>query len=146
MKNEKISKALSRPEPVNKSNVPLALLCTGLSLYAGEGTKRGSTVDFANMDVKIIKVWLKFIRTLGVRDSRIRIRVKTNKNLKQKDERFWSEKTKIPLTQFNKAWLVDSKNHRDHGVCYVRVNDKNLLKKINFWVSELFDQFLGDTG
>src|SRR3989344_9286503 len=49
------------------------LLIAGLMLYYGEGAKTNRTVDFANSDVRMLKIFIKFLRVIcGVQEKRLR--------------------------------------------------------------------------
>ena len=50
------------------------LKVAGSMLYWAEGTLKRSTIDFANSDPRMIKLFLKFLREIcGVREERLRL-------------------------------------------------------------------------
>lgn len=97
-------------------------------LYLGEGSKkqRGSLM-FGNSDPSIIRLFLRLLRCCyDVNENKFRctLQCRADQNIK-KLENFWSQVTKIPLTQFYKA-RVDprtigrpSKNPDYKGVCRI---------------------------
>lgn len=113
----------------------------GAMLYWGEGAKTGklrknNSVDFANSDPRMIKVFLVFLRKFcNIDESRLRclLYCYSNQNVK-KLVRFWSKTTKIPLSQFTKPYIKEDnrKNTRkmEYGLVHIRYNDKKLLIEI----------------
>lgn len=95
-------------------------LIAGLALYWGEGGKT-RRVEFCNSDPKMIKfllLWLKVC--FGVQNEDIKCCVGINQLHKKRDQivkAYWSEVTKIPLSQFNKTSFkkVESKKIYDNA-------------------------------
>ena len=122
--------------PLSKRELFLA----GLFLYWGEGTKahRGE-LTVSNTDPKVIKFSLYwFIRILKVPKNKIKILVHLYKDMDVKKELlFWSELTKIPLSQFRKPYIkktslksINYKGTFGHGTCNIRIADTRLLEKV----------------
>lgn len=112
------------------------LLIAALMLYMGEGTKNGPTVDFVNSDIRILRVFIKFLREICVVDERkIRIYLYcfSDQNPQELID-FWSEQLSVDQSQFTKPYIRTcyGKNTRrmSHGVVHIRYNDKRLLEKI----------------
>lgn len=111
------------------------LKVAGAMLYWAEGYKsdKSSGVDFANSDVEMVAVFMKFMRSVYKLDeSRFRILLYCYSNqdvnlLKQ----YWSKVTRIPLNQFSKPYVRKDfrKNGRimKHGMVHIRYSDKKLL-------------------
>lgn len=112
----------------------------GLTLWWAEGTKIrpdkrwknkfNYSVEITNTDPEIITIFLRFIRIrLGVQNERIKIQLQIHQGDKQNDlERYWSEITGIPRSQFNKTIIrpVGNKLGKSKGTCKVRIHSKNL--------------------
>lgn len=90
-----------------KQNLSLAdkkLKIAGIMLYWAEGgkanpAKRMWTVDFANSNPKMIKLFLKFLRQIcGVDESRLRVLLYcyANQNVETL-KKYWTKITEIPL-------------------------------------------------
>lgn len=81
-------------------------LILGLALYAGEGTKGGNKVCFANTDPRMIWVFATWLRRFfEVDESRLRVKLYLHEGLDLEAAfRFWSELTGIPLDQFTKPY------------------------------------------
>ena len=81
-------------------------LVLGLALYAGEGTKGGNTVCFANSDPRMIWVFTTWLRRFfEVDESRLRVRLYLHEGLDLETAiRFWSELSCVPPDQFTKPY------------------------------------------
>ncbi|OGN19170.1 MAG: hypothetical protein A3F25_01150 [Candidatus Yanofskybacteria bacterium RIFCSPHIGHO2_12_FULL_45_19b] len=114
-------------------------LVAGLFLYLGEGSK--STwweTGISNSNPAIIRFvifWLTKI--LKVPKNKIKIYLHLYKNMDIKKELgFWSETTKIPLTQFRKPYVKKTSSLAidyftfGHGTCNVLVNGGDIKNKI----------------
>ncbi len=102
------------------------LLVAGTALYAGEGTKGGNTVGFANSDPRMIMLicsWLR--RFFDIVESRLRLRLYLHAGLDlEAAMRFWSSLTEIPLQQFRTPYRAEADtslrlNKHAHGCVYV---------------------------
>jgi len=50
------------------------LKVAGIMLYWAEGARKGSTVDFANSDPDMIRIFVKFLRNIcGIKEERLRV-------------------------------------------------------------------------
>jgi hypothetical protein len=102
------------------------LLMAGLGLYAGDGSKRGGEVRFANSDPRLIRlfcVWLR--RFFDVDPTRQRVRLYLHDGLDlQAATTFWAGVTEIPETQFTKPYRATPvqgirHNKHEHGCAHV---------------------------
>ncbi len=77
-----------------------------LALYAGEGAKGDGSVIFANSDVRLMIVFLTWLRqTFEIDESRLRMRLYLHADLDvDRAIAFWSDSLGIPHSQFNKAY------------------------------------------
>jgi transcriptional regulator with XRE-family HTH domain len=103
------------------------LLIAGTALYAGEGAKADGSVVFANSDVRLVVLFLRFLRHyFEVDESRLRVRVYLHAGLDlDAATRFWSQATGIPVPQFGKPYRAvpdASIRHSKHlyGCAYVK--------------------------
>lgn len=111
----------------------------GIMLYWAEGYKsvHGNTVDFANSDPVMIKVFLNFLRTSFVIDEtklRVYLYCYSNQNVEELI-RHWSSVCRIPRSQFSKPYVrtdfnTEQKRKMAFGMIHVRYNDKKLLLEI----------------
>jgi len=130
--------------PSFKRHLPLnsyerELEVAGIMLYWAEGYKsiHGNTVDFANSDPVMIKVFLNFLRTsfvIGETKLRVYLYCYSNQNL-QELIRQWSSICHIPRSQFSKPYVrtdfnPEQKRKMALGMIHVRYHDKKLLLEI----------------
>jgi len=137
-----------------KKLLPLSkreLFLAGLFLYWGEGTKanKGELV-ISNTDPKVITFSLHwFIKILKVPKKKIKILVHLYKDMNiEKELQFWSELTKIPLSQFRKPYIkkthsksVIYKGAFGHGTCNIRIADTRLLEKVLMIIKAMGDYY-----
>ncbi len=128
----------SKKEVNNLINDPLFL--PGLMLYWAEGAKTNEHVKLSNSDSLMIKFMMKWFRKIcKVPEKKFRIALHIHSLHCRKDtEKYWSEITGIPLSQFNKTFVKPtSLRHRTkilyNGTCNIVVFDKNLFRRINGW-------------
>ena len=117
------------------------IYCIGLGLYWGEGYKRGSQeLGFTNSDPNMIIFFIKWLNLVyGVKKPDLILRVSINEVHGDRIkivEKFWSEKTNVPLGQFTKSSLIKSiskksyKNSHTHmGTLRVKVRKGTSLRR-----------------
>lgn len=146
-KKKIINEALKNLGKISKRD----LFIIGISLYWGEGFKKDSRLGFANSDPAMIKLFVNWLIINGVPEKDIRLRVGLNishKNRIKAVEKYWSEQTKIPLTQFQKpffqkfTWKKEFPDPEKYfGVLRIRANNQvSLFIKIQAWIEGLRKQ------
>ncbi len=114
-----------------------SLHLAGLMLYWAEGAKTGHTVDFANSNAIMNKIFLEMLRNIyQVNEQRLRILLYCYSN--QSSESLlhhWSEFLKIPLEQFTKPYIrydfdISKSQKMAHGLIHIRYADSRLLSQI----------------
>jgi len=122
------------------------LKIAGVMLYWAEGTLLHNTVDFANSNPEMIKIFLKFLREIcGIKEERLRVYLyayeyQDIESLKE----FWQRSTRIPIAQFTKPYIRKnnlnvSQRKLPYGLVHIRYNDKKLLALITSWIKEYID-------
>ena len=119
----------------------------GVMLYWAEGGKTQRSVRFSNGDPEMIKIMMKFFREVcEVPESKFRGYIHIHPHLDHVNaEAFWSEITKIPLSQFFKTYRIQnrsSKNKKDSlplGVMDIYVLDTKLFLQISGWAKAIFN-------
>ncbi len=144
-KNTKVKprKALNDTKVYHIDNSHILNL-VGMTLYWSEGSKQPNRiVEFVNSDPNTIKIFMKFLRSLEISESRLRARVKIYdfQNL-QKCQKFWSDITDIPIDQFQKPIIRETKPVRNHmltsyGTLTVRYHSMRLFVVMNNAINEL---------
>ena len=102
-------------------------LMAGLGLYAGDGSKGGNEVAFANSNPDLIAFWCAWFRRFFEPDeARLRVHLYLHEDLDlDVAEDFWAQLTGIPRSQFHKAYRAAPgahlrRNRHVHGCCHVR--------------------------
>lgn len=112
------------------------LFIAAVMLYYGEGAKTGTTVDFANSDELVVKLFLKFLRKIcRVNEKRLRFYLYCFSDQNpRKLINFWSSLLRVERSQFTKPYVRPIFNRggrvMKNGVIHVRYSDKKLLEKI----------------
>jgi len=90
------------------SKNPFFLIC--LSLYWAEGNKKTEHFQFTNSDPCAIKAIMRWLRKIcKISEDEIKIRLYTHKIfLNENYEKFWSEITAIPISNFQKTIYKDT--------------------------------------
>lgn len=121
----------------------------GIALYWGEGFKKDHQVGFANIDSKMIKFFIYWLKTcFNLKNKNLIVRVTSNYRYKEKIrimENFWSNELHIPLNQFSKPffqktiWKKQYENPNNYyGVLRIKVRKSvNLLRKIYGFIEGL---------
>ncbi len=124
------------------------LKIAGIMLYWAEGAKHRYTVDFANSDSQMIKIFLRFLREIcGIAESRLRIYLYafSDQNIDEL-KKYWSRITQVPIAQFTKPYVRNVnptlKDRRmPYGLIHIRYNDKKLLDCIMSWLRKYIENF-----
>ena len=128
---------LSFKPKLNLTKKEQQLKTAGLMLYWAEGSKQvKDKVDFANSDPLMIKLFIKFLRTIyQVNEARIHclIYCYPSHNISYLTK-YWSSLVKVAPKQFYRPYIrKDGKNTKDkmkHGLLHINYNDKRLLNLI----------------
>jgi len=119
------------------------LKIAGIMLYWAEGTLKGNTVDFANSNPQMIRIFLRFLREIcGISEERLRVYFYgySYHNL-NKLKSYWHNVTEVSLSQFTKPYIRKgnpnlSERKLQYGLIHIRYSDKRLLETIKFWIDE----------
>lgn len=115
------------------------LFIAGMFLYWGEGTKASrGLVALTNTDPSMIKLFIKWLKLLGVNKNllRIKLHLYIDMDINEKTA-FWSRELEISIDQFTKPYIKDSrftsltyKNSFGHGTCIVYYSNTEFRNKI----------------
>lgn len=132
-KQEEIDRLLAEGRERIGSLSERDLLIAGIALYAGEGSKTPGEVRFANSDPRMIRLFLRWLRTfVEVDEKRLRLKLYLHEGLDiDAANDFWAEVTGIPISQFRKPYRAvpdPSIRKAKHiygcpSVCYGRPSD-----------------------
>jgi len=129
----------------------------GAVLYWAEGYKRiynGKTchvVSFSNSDPRLIKIMMKFFRTIcHVPEEKFRISLRIYPHMNEKQiKSFWSQLTHLSLSQFQKTSYAISraskgkrpKDYLPYGTIQIRIYDTKLFYKIIGWIDGVCNNY-----
>ena len=93
------------------------LFVVGLALYWGEGYKSGNgELGFTNSNpemIKFILVWFKRVFAVHAEDFILRVSINSLHQARLQDvEKFWSDTTGLPLSQFSKGSLIKTQSKK----------------------------------
>jgi len=136
----KIIISAARKEVREKSLFKNPLFLSGIMLYWAEGAKKDESINFSNSDPRMIKFMMRWFREIcEIPEEKFRIALHIHELHCRKDiERFWSDITMVPLSQFHKIQIKPtSLRHRKNplydGTCGIRISNKDLFRKIKGW-------------
>lgn len=121
---------------------------TGIVLYSAEGTKGEKGIGFTNSDPLLIKFMMKWFRRFcQIPENKFRGAIWLHEGLDDLNAiKYWSNLTKIPLSQFHKTYIARDKtnsnkirkNIHNYGVFSIRISDLKTLRLIKGWISGIF--------
>ncbi len=123
----------------------------GLIIYWAEGSKKGKgTVDLANSDPEMIKIFITFLRRIyNVSELKIRVLLYcySNQNINKLIE-YWSKIADIPRNQFSKPYVrKDFSNNQigkmPYGLIHIRYSDTKLQTQIKNDIVSIKNNLLG---
>ncbi len=123
-----------------------AFLAAGTALYGGDGSKTDGRVSFANSNPAMVAFFTAWLRTFfDIDESRLRVRLYLHQGLDlAAAEAFWSDITKIPRSQFGKAYraIPDSsirKAKHIYGCAHVSISCTRTHRQIMGLIRALLD-------
>lgn len=128
------------------------LKLAGTMLYWAEGAKGNEkngncTVDLANSNPSMVKLFLSFLRDIcGIDEKRLRCFLYCHANQDIDGvKKYWSSITNIPLGQFTKPYirkdfLPEKSGKMEYGLAHIRYSDKKLLLQIKKWINEYLEK------
>ncbi len=141
-------KSLTFSFPENFTQSKKELLIAGLMLYLGEGAKTRNTVDLANSDPKILKLFMHFLREIFVvREEKLRFYLYCFSDQDPEELiQYWCQALNVSALNFTKPYIrpvvKNSTRRMSYGVLHIRYNDKRLLEKILALCSSITDELL----
>lgn len=115
----------------------------GTILYWCEGSKRerDRRIEFVNSDPKMISIFMKYLRTKGIDEERIRIRMLIHpQDNEAACRKYWKTVTSLKDSNFISSLLRKSsmvKKPLPYGFVTIRYNSVELLREVNGDISEL---------
>lgn len=130
------------------------LFIAGLMLYWGEGdSKSPHLVRLTNTDPRMVKLFVRFLAgCCAVPRERITANLILYPDLHNERELdFWSRRVGLPLSQFRKSQVIQSRNFQglhpskrlEHGICLVTVCSRGLKEQMWIWQTLCYQHLLG---
>jgi hypothetical protein len=117
------------------------LFLVGLFLYWGEGSKSDNYMTaFTNTDPDMVKIFIKWVtKCLGIKKTDLKVVLHLYKDMNIEDSiKFWSEELGLPVNQFKKPYIKDSKltgltykSGFGKGTCNIKIGGRDLKEYIN---------------
>jgi hypothetical protein len=120
----------------------------GTIMYWCEGSKRERDyrVEFVNSDPVMIKVFMKYLRSRGIEESRIRARISLHEQDSISEyEDYWKVVTSLDDSNFLTASVRKTKTTKallPHGTLTIRYNSIALLRQIKRDIANLASELL----
>ncbi len=128
------------------------LLTAAIMLYLGEGAKTETTVDLANSNPGVLKIFITFLRKIcQIDETKLRLYLYCFSNQNIDDlKKFWSKELNVSANNFTKPYIRKNDGTKKRimpwGVVHIRYSDKRLLEKILFLCSDLSKSLLNSSG
>jgi hypothetical protein len=120
----------------------------GTIIYWCEGSKRERDyrVEFVNSDPVMIKVFMKYLRSRGIQESRIRARISLHEQDSISEyQDYWKGVTSLDDSNFLTASVRRTKTTKallPHGTLTIRYNSIALLRQIKRDIANLASELL----
>ena len=126
-----------------------AIKLAGVLLYWAEGHKSATSksIDFANSDPAMVKIFLSFLREIcGVDESRLRVYLYCHEaSMTNRLIEYWSSITGISRSQFTKPYIAKHNSGKSsrmpNGMIHIRYSDKKLLQLVMSWIKEFQSKY-----
>lgn len=149
-----IAKAMEEIGPISKKS----LLLIGIALYWAEGSKKikgrtGGRVIFANSDPKMVKVYLRWLDSIGIKLEDVWFELYIHQDcLGQKPDfvKYWSECLEIEENMINRVYIKKnvSRKRSDnyHGLIRIGVRKStDFYRKISGWIEGIYQNIAGSS-
>lgn len=124
------------------------LFLVGIAIYWAEGSKRGGSCAFMNSDVEMVKLFVKWLKIFGIKESNLDYALYIHKHyVHERCEYLWSKAIGVPAESIKVYFKPDNKRVKRRpnyqGCLRVRVRrGANLLFRLKIWQNMLANKFL----
>jgi hypothetical protein len=118
----------------------------GAILYWCEGSKREDDrrVEFVNSDPKMVAVFMRYLRTKHIDESRLRLRMTLHTQDDESEcKEFWKEVTSLKDSNFISTVMKNPSFSRRpllHGTIAIRYNSLQLLRQVMGEISDIAEK------
>jgi len=145
MKSDKTLISRNTPKDTKDYDLNSELATVGIILWWAEGTKGGKAVQFVNSSPEMIKLYILFLREIGVDWGRVKAKVKVMNSCQiNASQEYWSGLTGIRIENFTKP-IVRGKEVIDtghKGCLTITYSSVNLKKQMEAKIKEIQCRFL----
>jgi hypothetical protein len=120
-------------------SIETELFVAGVCLFSGEGTKSllARKVELVNSDPVVIRIFLRFLKAIGVPAKEVVFRIQTDKRRMTSAKRYWKNVLGIPRSQFRSP-IIKKRDGRDGRTSLVVMYSNTLLQLLlNYWATQL---------
>jgi len=123
----------------------------GLFLYWAEGMKtKNAAIGLTNTNPNMLKFYIQWLNFFGVVPKKLKVSLHLYSDMDIKlQEKYWSKTLSIPLSQFRKSYIKDTKlssityhNGFKQGTCTVIVDDARLAEKVLMSLKYIQDKLI----
>jgi predicted DNA-binding transcriptional regulator len=150
MRENDAIKNRNTPKDTKNYDLNSDLAKTGLLLWWAEGTKKGRNVQFVNSSPDMIRIYVFFLRSIGVVPEKLSAKVKVMNSWQvNESQNYWSKLTGIPLENFTKP-IVRGKNveekYKEHKGCLtITYCSINLKRQMETKIEEIKKRILNNS-
>jgi len=133
----------------NLTNREKELLIASLMLYLSEGGRKRDAIQLGNLNPKVIKIFLDFLRKVcQIKEDKVKIYVRLHKKFdKNKARIYWSEILKMPVKQVlvythNDPRSKANKQRSEYGIATLQFNNVKLKKWLDDKIKECVETLL----
>ncbi len=129
------------------------LFVAGIMLYWAEGKttdREPYNLELSNSDPNLLKLYYGFLRRyFNINNSLLKVRLFLYPDLdEEKIKSFWSNLLDIPLNQFIKSYIANSrssvtKNKLSYGTCSIYIANKDLRIIMGIWIDRMSNAMRG---
>lgn len=136
IKRNKFLKIRSEYQEQGKEKIKTAslLYCMGCMLFWAEGSKSKNSIIFTNSDINMIKLFINFLREIGVQNNEISVHI--NCFLSHEDDiigvkNYWINELDLIGSRFLKPTIkVTKETVENYGICRISVHNSQLAQQL----------------
>ena len=135
------------------TNQQRELMVAGLLLYWAEGKKPGGAIQIANLDGRMLQLFVRFLRQVcQVDERRLRVYVRVHKQFRLAPaRRYWAELLTLPAAQVMVYPHTDersdvSKQWSRYGIATLQFNNTKFKEWLRNATNEYLESWLGTNG
>lgn len=150
-RQEKLDQALEKAKKNIGSISNRDLYILGFALYWAEGAKtKRNTLYFANTDPSMLKIYLEWLKVLGIESDKIKFKLHIYKDMDEGEAiKFWIKTLGVKLSQFRKTYIKNSrlvdltyKNGFGHGTCNIMLENTLITSYVLMGIKHIVNEVM----